>query len=301
MSELLVRALTLSDVPALERLIDAQESHFDPRHKPVGSAWPTNLVSGAFAEVLCLGVFEESELVASVCLDFDQNRKKVLAELFRLPGYEAVLAMLWNTTRDEHRPKLDGWLWWPTVNQLDLPLQELLHASDGEPSRYYYSMSAQLAGRAYPTAPEGVDVRLVRAPDDYADWHLCHQESFKSHHGFKPRPMADWIDIVVNHDGYDPDGTFIAYVDGEPAGFVTCDNRSKHLNTGYINMLGVREKFQSRGLGELLLRWGLAYCAELGFETADLAVDTDNVTSALHLYEKVGFESYSGFILFEAP
>ena len=87
-------------------------------------------------------------------------------------------------------------------------------------------------------------------------------------------------------------------VNGRVAGFVVCANDNAHDNGGYVDLLGVRQDFQHRGLGELLLRWAFAYCAARGFTDVDLSVDTGNESGALALYERVGFTVMSEFHLY---
>ena len=57
---------------------------------------------------------------------------------------------------------------------------------------------------------------------------------------------------------------------------------------GWIGTLGVRPAWRRRGLGEALLRAAFAELFARGRRRVGLGVDTENVTGALRLYERVG-------------
>ena len=58
---------------------------------------------------------------------------------------------------------------------------------------------------------------------------------------------------------------------------------------GYIDTLAVLRRFRRRGLGEALLVLSLQALEQAGMEMADLDADTENLTGAMRLYERVGF------------
>ena len=62
------------------------------------------------------------------------------------------------------------------------------------------------------------------------------------------------------------------------------------MNGGWLDKLGVLEKFRGLGLGKLLLQWGIAHAAEKGYQSIGLGVDTGNESGALQLYENQGFK-----------
>ena len=57
---------------------------------------------------------------------------------------------------------------------------------------------------------------------------------------------------------------------------------------GWVGTLGVRPGWRRRGLGETLLRASFRALHERGLRRVGLGVDTENVTGALRLYERVG-------------
>jgi ribosomal protein S18 acetylase RimI-like enzyme len=62
------------------------------------------------------------------------------------------------------------------------------------------------------------------------------------------------------------------------------------VNGGWVDKLGVLEKFRGQGFGQLLLQWGIAHAANKGYTSVGLGADTGNDSGALELYFKMGFE-----------
>mgnify|MGYP000629649514 CR=1 FL=1 len=81
----------------------------------------------------------------------------------------------------------------------------------------------------------------------------------------------------------------VAKVDGEPAGLLLSSDGRADVNGGWVDKLGVLEKYRGLGLGKLLLRWGIAHAADKGYQSIGLGVDTGNESGALQLYENQGF------------
>ncbi|MRG86006.1 GNAT family N-acetyltransferase [Salinibacillus xinjiangensis] len=56
----------------------------------------------------------------------------------------------------------------------------------------------------------------------------------------------------------------------------------------YLSRMIVKEEYQNRGIGGIIVDYLVDYGEQLGYEEITLGVDTDN-TNARHLYEKKGF------------
>jgi ribosomal protein S18 acetylase RimI-like enzyme len=61
------------------------------------------------------------------------------------------------------------------------------------------------------------------------------------------------------------------------------------VQDGWIADLGTRRGFRKMGLGRAMLLTGLHQLRAKGMETALLGVDSENPSSAMGLYESVGF------------
>lgn len=292
------RTPTEADLSELRDLIDAQEGWLDPKHKPASPSWPADLLDG-HVDPPRNQVWTDSsgKIVAWASVQVDEHRKRLDIELFRIPGFSES-ATLWNWVLTVADAEFPGWIVWPTINYLDDEMAGVLTATGFGLLRRYYLLTRPLGDESYPELPDGVSIEVMRGPDDFAEWHAAHQDSFSKHFAFSPRPAEQWLAINLEADAADPDGRFLLRVDGRVAGFVVCNNDNAHENGGYVDLLGVRHDFQHRGLGELLLRWAFAYCAGRGFTDVDLSVDTGNESGALALYERVGFTVMSEFRLY---
>ncbi|MBM3314943.1 GNAT family N-acetyltransferase [candidate division WOR-3 bacterium] len=88
--------------------------------------------------------------------------------------------------------------------------------------------------------------------------------------------------------------TLFARLDGEPVGFLLggsdpAEIRHRGRDLGWLYVLGVLKPFRNHGVGKTLLIAGLERLKARGLVEAELGVDTENVTGALHLYERLGF------------
>lgn len=287
-----------ADLDELRRLIDIQESHLDPRHKPASPSWPFELLRGHVDEprnrVWC---DESGAILAWASLQPDELRRRLEIELFRVPNFPNS-ATVWAWCREVASDDFPGWDVWPTINYLDHEMAEVLRSTQFELLRRYFLLTRPLGIEAYPALPSGASIDVIRTETDFIEWHAAHQDSFSRHFGFTPRPAEQWISHMREEDAADPEGRFLLRVDGDTAGFVVCTNDNAHENGGFVQLLGVRHTFHHRGFGELLLKWAFAYSADRGFTDIDLAVDTGNESGALALYERVGFGPMSEFHLY---
>jgi len=101
---------------------------------------------------------------------------------------------------------------------------------------------------------------------------------------------ADWRRFL----GLEPEGCFVAELDGEPAGTVT---NCVFDSVGWIAMLLVDERVRGRGVGTRLTEHALAYLAARGVRTARL----DATPRGRPVYEKLGFAAEYELARLEGP
>ncbi len=110
-------------------------------------------------------------------------------------------------------------------------------------------------------------------------------------------PAPEWPEGFIGSSEFDPGLVFLAEEGDELAGFSLCKNEVRP-NTGHVGVLGVRRPWRRRGLGTALLLHSFREFRRRGRAKADLGVDTENLTGAVRLYERVGmspvrrFDSY---------
>ena len=92
-----------------------------------------------------------------------------------------------------------------------------------------------------------------------------------------------WLVNAMN--GY-ADEVLAAYVDGEPAGFITCNSKDR---LSKIGLVAVSSNHQGRGIGEKLVRAMLNWSKEQGCIKAEVKTQINN-RKARNLYRKCGFE-----------
>lgn len=92
---------------------------------------------------------------------------------------------------------------------------------------------------------------------------------------------------VARDCAINPAGVFVAEIDGQVVGYVTCqlDYRPEE---GWIHNLAVAPEAHNRGLGRLLLERALEYLKAAGMRVAQIETLATNEVGN-HLYPAVGF------------
>ncbi len=163
--------------------------------------------------------------------------------------------------------------------------------------RHFFTMEIDLAEEPpAPEWPEGIAVRTYRPGDERALYD-ADMEAFEDHWDFFTVPFEEWCEYFIGSSEFDPGLVFLAEEGDELAGFSLCKNEVRP-NTGHVGVLGVRRPWRRRGLGTALLLHSFREFRRRGRAKADLGVDTENLTGAVRLYERVGmspvrrFDSY---------
>ncbi len=82
--------------------------------------------------------------------------------------------------------------------------------------------------------------------------------------------------------------TYLAFADGQVAGYCSLGDDSNDPQAAWIPLLNVSPQFQGRGLGRDLLKRALAHTCELGYQRLSLGTWAGNLKS-IPLYKKTGF------------
>jgi mycothiol synthase len=154
--------------------------------------------------------------------------------------------------------------------------------------RSSYTMEVDLDEAPQPTLPAGLSLRSFR-DEDREVVRAALNESFRDdwhHHDVSP---SNFNEFYLKQRGYDPSLWLLAWDGAELAGFVLATaERIGDTDLGWVGTLGVRPVWRRRGLGEALLRAAFAELFARGRRRVGLGVDTENVSGALRLYERVG-------------
>lgn len=141
-----------------------------------------------------------------------------------------------------------------------------------------------------PEAPSGFLLRTYE-DDDFPVFHALLNRTFSDH----PTPIfVSEERMLAVHQRPDFDPTLIVLISPEgrptePIAFSFVRIRPDDgILKGGIGMIGVDREYRQRGLGRLLLRWGIWRLQQAGCATIDLEV-VDSNDRALPLYESEGF------------
>lgn len=152
--------------------------------------------------------------------------------------------------------------------------------------------------------PKGLEVRCGTDAESRQIWEAA-REAFRDHWG-----MPEWSEASFTswseYPEYNPSLWQIAWVGDEVAGGVLnfIDARENEENgrlRGYTETIFVRRPWRGQGVAKALIARSLAVLKEAGMTEAALGVDAENLSGALHLYRKMGFEEYKRGMTFRKP
>lgn len=160
---------------------------------------------------------------------------------------------------------------------------------------------------AEPRFPDGIVMRAYRIGSDDEKMNIADNEAFSDHWGHAEYPLERWVHYV-SQPFFRPDLTVIAHdaATGEVAGFCTIvvnteENKRIGIQRGWIDILAVRRPWRKRGLGTALLLNGMIKLREAGLTQAALGCDSENITGATRIYERVGFQVAKTRVAFSKP
>jgi mycothiol synthase len=166
------------------------------------------------------------------------------------------------------------------------PARRLLEQSGYQIVRRMWGMIIELAEEPAATVwPDGITVRAPATDDDLRATHAALREAFQDHWGYAEQPYEDFARANIEIDTFDPSLWFLAMDGDEVAGVLLGEMLP---DRGWVNDLAVRRPWRGRGLGEALLRHAFGAFYRRGQRTVALGVDSQSLTGATRLYERVG-------------
>ena len=169
------------------------------------------------------------------------------------------------------------------------------------PSRHSYRMEIDLTGDARePAWPAGIEVRTVHE-DEQRQVYDAVVEVWRDTSDPMDETFDEWAHWTIRPAAYDPTLWFLAFADGELAGFSLCRQDANDASAGYVGSLGVRRPWRRQGLGEALLLHSFAEFRRRGYTRGTLGVDASSPTGATRLYERAGMRVYRDTVFLERP
>lgn len=174
------------------------------------------------------------------------------------------------------------------ADEQDAALRDRLAAEGYAVVRSSYRMERALDGALdEPEWPPGLSPRAFEAGDALRV-HAADVEAFADHWDSSPESFEHWS---AHHLGPEEDTSLWRLVeDGEELAGICINrpSRGEDMDVGWIRVLAVRRPWRRRGLGEALLRDAFRTFAACGKHAVGLGVDSENLTGAVALYERVG-------------
>jgi len=299
-----IRIATESDAKAIAQIANEHELSVDSKSTMFSEQAALDFMSGYIdsSNTYLLSIDDETDFSVVVNLHPDSDRQRYHTDIYARPqvtNLDAVVLWAIELAESEH----PDFQMWPGANFLDQRLKSAWTNQGFEFLRRYYTMRMNISSAPKIREIPELEIRNIDVsnPEEVALWHKLHQNAFSKHHGFAPRDLEKWRELVLGDIFIDPTGVFVAFSKGVPAGFCQCTDEYADENKGQIASLGVALEFQGLGIGEALLQTGIVHSGTKGYDTLELNVDTGNVTGALKLYEKVGFKPESSWIQLHRP
>jgi ribosomal protein S18 acetylase RimI-like enzyme len=177
----------------------------------------------------------------------------------------------------------------------------LLTAHGYVEARRFAQMSIEFDGPPAPPAwIPGIEIRPFASGDETAVYE-CLSEAFADHWGGTwPTEEAWRHDHIDSSSDFAPELWHIAWDRDDMAGVLIADPQAEDDPAlGHVANIGVRRAYRRRGIGEALLRTSFVQFHGRGSRGLVLEVDTESITGATRLYERMGMTATPRFSQWE--
>ena len=194
------------------------------------------------------------------------------------------------------------------VNALERERLSVVQAFGMSELRRFWQMVRPLdAPIDEPRFADDIMTRAYRVGEDDERVNDAVNEAFRDHFGHSENSIESWKHFV-SQPFFQPDLTLIAEnaQTHEIAGFSinlinSKENERLGALRGWVELLGVRRPWRKQGLGTALLLRSLQVFRAAGLTQAALGCDSENITGATRIYERVGFRVNKTRIAFTKP
>ena len=204
-----------------------------------------------------------------------------------------------------HHPKDESRYFETWAADTETDWERLLVGANYKPVRYLFEMvRPNLDDIPDLPLPEGLEVRLVK-PEHYRKIWDAAGEAFQDHWGaaeWKDEWFQQWQEksyfnpelFQIAWDGDEVVGTVLNYISQE-------ENSEFNRKRGYTEEITVRRPWRRRGLARALIARSFKVLKERGMTQAALAVDAENISGALKLYQDMGFRTVKRYTTYHKP
>ena len=151
-----------------------------------------------------------------------------------------------------------------------------------------------------PSVPGGLRLELLDPDRDVVAAFDAHREAFADHWGEMEETLEEFRHWLIDTPQYDRELSLLVRDGHVVAGYLFAwPTAEEDPSRGYVAALGTRRAYRGRGIAEALLRQAFRTLAERGRRGCDLHVDSDSLTGATRLYERVGMTAHPRFATWE--
>lgn len=173
---------------------------------------------------------------------------------------------------------------------------DLLTVAGFEQTKRFFRMGILLESPPEPVRlPDGYAFRALDFDNDLPSLHAMIEEAFSEHWADRDRTYEEWKEASLGY-GFDPRFWVQIFHGDERVAAAIGQNLTE---LGWIKSLGVLKSHRGKGLGKALLLQEFAVCWDAGLKRVELGVDSENVTSAVALYENAGMTIANSYIAWE--
>ena len=144
---------------------------------------------------------------------------------------------------------------------------------------------------------------FVREMDLAHDWDIVDpamEEAFADHWGETEETPEEFRHWLIDTPRFDRELSLLARDGPVVAGYLFAWlDAEEDPSRGYVAALGTRRLYRGRGIAEALLRQVFRTLLDRGKRGCDLHVDSDSLTGATRLYERVGMTAHPRFATWE--
>jgi mycothiol synthase len=150
------------------------------------------------------------------------------------------------------------------------------------------------------SAPAGIRIEQVDPERDVVAAFDAHREAFADHWGEVEETLDEFRHWLIETPRFDRELSLLARDGPDVAGYLFAwPEADEDPARGYVAALGTRRAYRGRGIAEALLRHVFRTLRDRGKRGCDLHVDSDSLTGATRLYERVGMTAHPRFATWE--
>jgi mycothiol synthase len=150
------------------------------------------------------------------------------------------------------------------------------------------------------SVPEGIRIEQLDPETDVDAAFAAHSEAFADHWGEMDQTLDEFRHQLIDTPRFDRQLSLLAWEGPVVAGYLFAwADAEEEPSRGYVAVLGTRRAHRGRGIAEALLRHVFGTLFERGKRGCDLHVDSDSLTGATRLYERVGMTAHPRFATWE--